>query len=123
MKQHRRDPTAKKALVYARDTRMHFGENNKSSRKAVRFRKANNHRSYRKSVNQILAATELDDIEDQALDVERKRWRKLPDATLLRHLDNKWSGSSRTQNHAEYGHSRARKLALLELRRKRGRFA
>ena len=120
MNHRRRNPVEKKALSYERDTRRQYGKNNKTSRKAVRVRKANNHRSYRKSVNQILSGVDAEDIENQTSNLKRKRWRKVSDARLVQHLDNTWSASSRTGNQTNYDCSPARKLALLKLRRKRG---
>ena len=120
MKNRRRNPIEKKALSYERDTRRRYGKNNKTSRKAVRVRKADNHRSHRKSVNQILSSVDTDEIEDQTSNLKRKRWRKVGDARLVQHLDNTWSASSRTGNQTNYDSSSARKLALLKLRRKRG---
>lgn len=121
MRLRRRDPSLKKALAYEKDTGGQFGKNNKSGRRSVRCRKANVNRGYRKSVNQILAATAPDEVDDCAAALKRKKWRKVPESRLLTHLDYKWSGSARTRNHKKYSESRARKIALLKLRHKHGK--
>lgn len=123
MKYRGRNPTEKKALSYERDARLQYGKNNTTARKAVRVRKADNHRSYRRSVNQILSGVDVEAIEDRASNIKRKRWRKISDARLIQHLDNTWSSSSRTGNQIRYDCSPARKLALLKLRRKRGQYS
>ena len=122
MKRYRRNPVEKKALSYAKDSHRRYGHN-KTARKAVRVRKADHHRSYRRSVHQVLAADNPEDVDDRAHDIPRKRWRKFSDARLVQHLDHTWSGSARTRKEGPYAPSPARKLARLILRRERGQDA
>jgi hypothetical protein len=55
-------PQDKKSLSYAKDRRNTYGENDKSSRKAIPARKAGESRKVRRKANQVLTVVErLDD--------------------------------------------------------------
>jgi len=76
-----------------------YGENSKSSRKAIRVRKSWVNRSYRRRVNITLNVShdnwEL--AESEVNSSKRQQWKKLADECLLKSLEHKWSGSSRTE--------------------------
>ena len=87
-------PQDKKALSYAKDRRNTYGENDKSSRKAIPARKAGESRKVRRKANQALTVVErLDEeaanIVESSLkqDVERVGgWTKCPDEPLAVYL-------------------------------------
>ena len=87
-------PQDKKALSYAKDRRNTYGENDKSSRKAIPARKAGESRKVRRKANQALTVVErLDEeaanIVESSLkqDVERVGgWTKSPDEPLAVYL-------------------------------------
>lgn len=92
----RQSPQDKKQLSYERDRRNVYGENDKSSRKAIPFRKRAVNKANRHVDHQILlsatgvrdlAADELTD--DRVHGRRRKRWRKQPDQPLGEILDCK----------------------------------
>ena len=85
----RRTPQEKKRLSYLRDRRNTYGENDKSSRKAIHRRKQIVNQANRRIVRQgITAATSLPDQGDleeavvEATSVRPKRWSKEPDEPL-----------------------------------------
>ena len=85
----RKTPQEKKKLSYEKDCRNSYGENDKSSRKAIRRRKRWVNKTYRKATKQKLQAPistdeELDayDLVDKVKEVRRKTWRKDPDMPL-----------------------------------------
>jgi hypothetical protein len=82
-------PQEKKHLSYAKDRRNTYGENSKSSRKAIRGAKARANRKERHTQEQLLAATLTADDAGQLAAVENRvratpprRWRKYPDTAL-----------------------------------------
>lgn len=88
MKQSR-TPQEKKQLSYARDCRNWYGENDKASRKTIRFRKRYVHKSYRKAIKQqlaqpeaVLETHEANDLENKVLAIKQKHWQKLSDMPL-----------------------------------------
>lgn len=89
----KKTPQQKKQLSYKKDRRNAYGENDKSSRTSIRFKKRYLNRSYRKSVRQRLnsslsinSETAAFEIENEALAVKRKKWQKYPDITLKQHI-------------------------------------
>ncbi|GAA4203888.1 hypothetical protein GCM10022220_13630 [Actinocatenispora rupis] len=85
----RRDPAERKRLDYLRDRRNWYGENDKCSRRAVRFRKAARHRSDRRHVHAGLDAVgerpDVDLAEEVEIRTARRRpatWRKYADEPL-----------------------------------------
>jgi hypothetical protein len=92
----RRSPQEKKALSYARDRRNAFGENDKSSRKAIPLRKrlvnrANRHaaRQQLSEVGDRVTAERADRIEERVQGTKPKTWRKWPDEPLGQVLERK----------------------------------
>ncbi|MEU7900503.1 hypothetical protein AB0B45_47685 [Nonomuraea sp. NPDC049152] len=85
----RRSPQEKKRLSYTKDRRNDYGENDKSSRKAIRRNKSAPHRANRRQVSQTLdAITGVVDEGAEESTVRRlesrrpKTWKKWRDATL-----------------------------------------
>ena len=124
MRNRNRDPKIKKVLSYLKDPRSSYAKNNRAGRKSVRFRKAYDHRSYRKAVHQLLidASADADGVDSDISGVRRKRWRKIPDTRLVHYLDRTWAASSRTKTGGKYKNSDLRKIALIKMRRKRGQY-
>ena len=90
----RRSPQEKKRLSYARDRRNDYGENDKSSRSAIRLNKRFPHRANRVLVRQDLrAASGILDLdrgsaaESTLLARRSKSWRKIPDSPLGDHVE------------------------------------
>ncbi len=78
------DPEEEKIRDYTKQRRNAWGENDKSSRKAIRLRKAWVNRSYRRAVRQAVDAVhEHDDVTDAAQKIRRKEWKKGADLPLL----------------------------------------
>lgn len=77
-------PQEKKRLSLLKDRRNCFGQNDKASRKSIRFRKRWLNRGYRKSEHQALRSEDVDAMEQELLDIKRKQWRKMPDTPLGR---------------------------------------
>ena len=88
-------PQEKKALSYENDRRNTYGENDKSSRKAIPARKAAENRKVRRKANQVLNVVERLDEERAVViesslkqDIERVGgWTKSPDTPLVEYLD------------------------------------
>jgi hypothetical protein len=79
----RGDPEEEKVRDYTKQRRNAWGENDKSSRKSIRRRKAWVNRSYRHAVRQAVDAWhEPDEVTDAVLKVRRKEWKKFPDLPL-----------------------------------------
>lgn len=85
----RREPGERKGLSYLKDRRNWYAENDKSSRKAVRFRRAAAHRANRRRAHQDLGsagrspdAEAAAEVETRALAARPKAWRKLADEPL-----------------------------------------
>ncbi|MBL9104286.1 MAG: hypothetical protein JNL82_25295 [Myxococcales bacterium] len=78
-----RTPQDKKAASLARDRRNTYGENDKSSRRAIRLRKRWRSRLARQALRRALESGQ-DDAEDAGLPVPapRGQWRKHPDTPL-----------------------------------------
>ena len=95
----RNTPQENKILDYVNQTKNSYGENDKSSRKAIKKRKAQVNRSFRREESNILNQP-IDDLEE--LDVElseqpRNQWKKFADESLIEHLANGTSDSTRTK--------------------------
>jgi hypothetical protein len=76
-------PQAKKRLSLLKDCRNTYGENNKSSRTAIRWRKSWVNRTYRRDVKQSLGDDlDGDSIEDRIIILARPEWTKYPDRPL-----------------------------------------
>ena len=79
----KRSPQEKKVLSYAKDRRNGYGENDKSSRKAIRVRKRAPHRANRRRSGQILdAARGAGDVAERLEGRRPKSWRKFGDGAL-----------------------------------------
>jgi hypothetical protein len=72
-------PQEKKRLSLKKDCRNTYGENDKSSRKAIRFRKHWVNRSFRRETNALIESTSTDEIDSTIGSVRRKLWKKSPD--------------------------------------------
>jgi hypothetical protein len=127
----RGDPEEEKVRDYIKQRRNAWGENDKSSRKSIRRRKASVNRSYRHAARQAVDAWhEPDDVTDAVLKVRRKEWKKFPDLPLALwvelqlHLGARRSGPKgigprrsdgrRGTNHQEPRRTRAEALKRLK---------
>jgi hypothetical protein len=79
-------PQTKKRLSLLKDCRNTYGENDKSSRTSIRWRKSWVNRTYRRDVKQSLGAGEdegdVDALVDRADRLDRAQWKKCPDMPL-----------------------------------------
>ncbi|MFC4994728.1 hypothetical protein [Rubritalea tangerina] len=75
-------PQEKKQLSLKKDCRNTYGENDKSSRKAIKSRKRWVNRSYRREINQKLGNSSSKDIQSDAEVVQRKTWKKFADTPV-----------------------------------------
>ncbi len=77
-------PQAKKRLSLLKDCQNTYGENDKSSRTSIRWRKSWVNRTYRRDVNQSLgeATEDLDRLTDRAKTIKRHSWQKCSDMPL-----------------------------------------
>jgi hypothetical protein len=77
-------PQAKKRLSLLKDCQNTYGENDKSSRTAIRWRKRWVNSTYRRDVNQMLGetTTDFDRLTDRAKTIERHPWQKCADLPL-----------------------------------------
>ena len=75
-------PQEKKRLSLKKDCRNTYGENDKSSRKAIRFRKRWVNRTFRRAVNKLIGIAPSDDIDSTVKGVQRKEWKKCSDTPL-----------------------------------------
>ena len=89
MEKKRSTPQEKKVRSYQKDRRNAYGENDKSSRKAIRKRKAEGNRVLRRQESQVLGRADGDP--EAAAEgigaVQRKSWQKVPDRPLADHID------------------------------------
>jgi hypothetical protein len=101
-------PREKKIASLALDNRNVYGENDKSSRKAIPLRKQLSHQAVRRASVQPLAAITMIDVRDEdavvslettllsdELHAERNRFRKRPDEPLAAVLQSKDAGGKR----------------------------
>ena len=90
MDSEHRDPERDKIRDYTKQRRNLYGENDKSSRKAIRFRKAWVNRSYRRTVRQAIdAELEPDLVADAVQVVQRKDWKKSADEPLAAQVESR----------------------------------
>lgn len=75
-------PQEKKRLSLKNDCRNTYGENDKSSRKSIRFRKRWVNRSFRRSTRQVLNTDSPNEAAEDAAAVARKHWKKSSDTPL-----------------------------------------
>lgn len=79
-------PQEKKRLSYLYDRRDEYGENNKSSRKSIRWRKKWVNKTYRQGIKHVLNAPinkkDTDEIENRIDETRRPRWKKSPHTPL-----------------------------------------
>jgi hypothetical protein len=115
MAKRKRDPREEKVLDYLNQTANDYGENDKSSRKAIRLRKAWVNRTYRREVKAITARGAADDIDDESGGVRRSRWKKSPDRPLALDVEKRRGQNDETDPAPI---SPARHEALRRLRRK-----
>ncbi len=89
MEKKRSTPQEKKVRSYQKDRRNAYGENDKSSRKAIRKRKAQGNRVLRRQETQVLGRADEDpEAAAEAIGaVKRRSWRKVPDRPLAEHID------------------------------------
>ena len=84
----KRTPQDKKRLSYKKDCRNVYGENDKSSRKAIHQRKRWVNQSYRRALHQKitekskLLEESLETLDSAIVEVRRKYWKKSPDKPL-----------------------------------------
>lgn len=116
MKPTDRDPREEKVLDYQKHRANTYGENDKSSRKAIRFRKAWVNRTYRRDVHQALATSA--DLDEAATQVQRKRWSKRRDVSLAVDVEKHLATRDRKGISETPDSSPARKEALKRLRRR-----
>jgi hypothetical protein len=87
-------PQDKKRLSLHKDCQNTYGENDKSSRTSIRWRKSWVNRTYRRDVNQSLgeATEDFDRLTDRARTIERHSWQKCSDMPLGEKLlhDKTW---------------------------------
>lgn len=88
---HNNDPEKEKILDYIHHRRNTYGENDKSSRKAIRRNKQIVNKSYRTNINkQLLNVTEdFDEIQNKIDSFRKKYWKKYSDKPLAFCLRNK----------------------------------
>jgi hypothetical protein len=122
-------PQAKKRLSLLKDCQNTYGENDKSSRTAIRWRKRWVNSSYRRNVKQSLAeiTDDLDRLTDRAKTIERHPWRKCADLPLGEKLlrDKTWEIGKLLSEAANTDRDYLAKLAqyLCDLDLKSGRVA
>lgn len=85
-------PQEKKRLSLLKDRRNCYGENDKSSRKSIRFRKRWVNRTFRRGEHQTVACSDADAIESDLGELRKKEWKKVPDIPLGEKLfrERKW---------------------------------
>jgi len=86
----RQSPQEKKVKDYINQTKNCYGENNKSSRKSIRYRKSAVNRSYRRKNHNILRIGYLD---IEAIEVglsaqSRNDWQKFADKSLIEYMSD-----------------------------------
>ena len=92
-------PQEKKIRSYSNQRKNNYGENDKSSRKALYLRKRWVNRSHRRNVNNVLSqhTSDLYEKHDLIQQAKRPNWKKAPNDLIIDVLDRKWSGSSRSK--------------------------
>ncbi|MBI5403958.1 MAG: hypothetical protein HY959_11205 [Ignavibacteriae bacterium] len=90
----KKTPQEKKEISYKKDRKNDYGENNKSSRKSIKYRKTWVNQTFRRGINQILTDTiKTEDGSEEANEkvnsVKRKPWKKQTDIPLGIYLKRK----------------------------------
>lgn len=75
-------PQEKKAHSLKKDCRNTYGENDKSSRKSIRFRKRWVNRTFRRESNQTIDSSPVEAVQDDVAEIQKKNWKKSPDSPL-----------------------------------------
>jgi hypothetical protein len=108
-------PQAKKRLSLLKDCQNTYGENDKSSRTAIRWRKRWVNSTYRRDVNQSLgdATEDFDQLTDRAKAIDRHPWKKCADMPLGEKLlhDRRWEIGKLLRNAATHDPDFLDKLA------------
>ena len=121
MNKRRESPFERKVHDYLRQRVNDYFENDKSSRKAVRLRKRWVNRDFRRALakraKSVVLGSEDENVEFGA--VNRKHWRKVPDAALIEVLGFAAGDSNRFRRNAVA--SAAQKEARSRLRKMRAR--
>ncbi len=83
-------PQEKKVRDYVNQTKNCYGENNKSSRKSIRYRKVAVNRSYRRNAHNILNVgyVDIETIEVSLSAQSRSDWQKFADESLIEHMSD-----------------------------------
>ncbi|WNC68013.1 hypothetical protein RI845_15995 [Thalassotalea nanhaiensis] len=86
----RLSPQEKKIRDYMNQTKNCYGENSKSSRKSIRYRKAVVNRDYRRKSHNILRIGYLDieSIEMSLSGQSRDNWKKFADESLIERMSD-----------------------------------
>ena len=95
-------PQEKKIRDYTHQRKNCYGENDKSSRNALRKRKRWVNRSYRRSVKNKISL-DIESIDDSVKGVKKHDWKKGADELIINLFDRKWSGSSRKRANLNKG--------------------
>lgn len=108
---NRQTPQQKKVMDYVNHSKNSYGENNKSSRKAIKYRKAQVNRQFRREKSHLLNQYDDADELDAALQAQpRLNWQKAADVPLIEHLTKKTQPKSKPMSEAQH-------QALLKLRK------
>ncbi|MCH1925311.1 hypothetical protein L9G74_01665 [Shewanella sp. C32] len=107
----RQTPQQKKVLDYVNHSKNSYGENDKSSRKAIRSRKAQVNRQFRREQTQLLQQYDDADELSAALQAQpRLNWKKAADAPLIAHIAKRAKPVLKPMSEAQH-------QALLKLRK------
>ncbi len=117
MRTKRITPQERKIRTYTRQRKNSYGENDKSSRQALRKRKRWVNRSHRRAIHNIVKNGGLpwDVVDAEIKNARRHNWKKCPDKLIIGTFMRKWCGSSRTRYKPPS--KRLRDEALRRLRR------
>ena len=83
-------PQERKILDYVNQSKNSYGENDKSSRKAIRDKKAAVNRDFRRAGRNILRSGESDwdNVDVELSEQERLDWKKCADELLIEHMSD-----------------------------------
>ncbi len=103
MNKRKLTPQENKIRDYLHQRTNCYGENDKSSRKAIKVNKATVRRSFRRNTQNFIRDNDEDweIIECKVANVVRANWRKAPDECLLKSFEHKWSDNSRINHLAD----------------------
>jgi hypothetical protein len=86
----RNTPQEKKIKDYQNQRANSYGENDKSSRKAIRLNKAIVNRTFRRKIHdnlqQVCSCNDNDLAQENIVRIKRKNWKKKPDYTIVESL-------------------------------------